>query len=59
MRREFPEVVFMGPPRAFCRCGGFFILVRNQAKTLMKEFKKRQVFPEGENQFTHPFTMKR
>jgi hypothetical protein len=32
MRGKSPEGAFMGPPRAFCRCGGFFILVLNQAK---------------------------
>ncbi len=59
MRGESPEGAFIGPPSAFSRCGGFFISGANRAKTLVKNFKKRQVFPEGENHFTHPFTLKR
>ena len=55
-RAEVPEGAFIGSPR---RCGGFFIFVLNQAKTLVEKSKKRQVFPEGENHFTHPFTTKR
>ena len=55
-RAEVPEGAFRGSPG---RCGGFFIFVLNQAKTLVEKSKKRQVFPEGENHFTHPFTTKR